>query len=58
MITAIMLPKEARAMRKLRPRTAPLFPKTAVKNRLAAVRPEFSRSSLGTAIVSVVKFMI
>lgn len=48
MMTAIMLPNEESAMRKLRPRTAPLSPKTALKKRLAAVRPEFSRSSLGT----------
>lgn len=47
-ITAIMLPKEAKAMRKLRPRTALLSPKTLLKNRLAIVNLEPAISSLGT----------
>lgn len=45
MITAIMLPKEAKAMRKLRPRTAPLLPKTFSKNRPAVVRSDALISS-------------
>ena len=52
MMTAIMLPKDARAMRKLSPRTAPLSPKTLLKNRAAVVRSEFCSSSLGTGTVS------
>ena len=52
MMTAIMLPKDARAMRKFSPRTAPLSPKTLLKNRAAVVRSEFCSSSLGTVILS------
>lgn len=52
MITAIMLPKDARAMRKFSPRTAPLSPKTLLKNRAAVVRSEFCSSILGTTTVS------
>jgi hypothetical protein len=52
MITAIMLPKDARAMRKFNPRTAPLSPKTLLKNRAAVVRSEFCSSSLGTVMLS------
>ena len=57
-ITAIMLPKEAKAMRKLRPRTAPLLPKTFVKNRLAIVSLELSISSLGTVKTCAISVVI
>lgn len=57
MITAIMLPKDARAMRKFNPRTAPLSPKTLLKNRAAVVRSEFCSSSLGTVMMSVSTYL-
>lgn len=53
MITAIMLPKDAKAMRKLSPRTALLLPKTFSKNRLAVVSFEFSISSFGTVRIAI-----
>lgn len=46
--TARRLPKELSAMRKLRPRTAPLEPKTFSKNRLAAICVECWRSVFET----------
>jgi hypothetical protein len=57
MMTAIMLPKDARAMRKFSPRTAPLSPKTLLKNNAAVVRSEFCSSSLGTGRVLVEMYL-
>lgn len=50
MITAMMFPNALRAIRKFSPRTWLLVPKTFVKKRLAAVRPDDSSSSLGTGV--------
>ena len=46
--TAMRLPNELKAIRKLRPRTPLPGPKTLVKKRLAATWVEASRSALGT----------
>lgn len=48
-ITAIRFPKELSAMRKFSPLEALEEPKTAEKNKLAAIVPEFSRFSLPTS---------
>jgi hypothetical protein len=52
-MTAIMLPKDASAMRKFNPCTALLSPKTLLKNSAAVVSLELSSSSLGTMSWSV-----
>lgn len=49
-ITEIMFPREARAIKKFRPRTAAPSPNTLEKKRLAVVSSEFASSSLGTGI--------
>jgi hypothetical protein len=48
-ITARRLPKELRAMRKLRPRVALFEPKTRLKKRLAAISRASRSSALGMA---------
>lgn len=45
----MMFPNALKAMRKLSPRTAPLSPNTLLKNRVATVVPELTRSYLDTA---------
>lgn len=45
----MMFPNALKATRKLSPRTAPLSPNTALKNKVATVVPELTRSYLVTS---------
>lgn len=47
-----MFPNALKATRKLSPRTAPLSPNTALKNKVATVVPELTRSYLDTGVVA------
>lgn len=46
-----MFPNALKATRKLSPRTAPLSPNTALKNKVATVVPELTRSYLNTEVL-------
>lgn len=46
----MMFPNALKATRKLSPRTAPLSPNTALKNKVATVVPELTRSYLDTGM--------
>lgn len=50
---ARMFPNALKATRKLRPRTAPLSPNTALKNKVATVVPELTKSYLATEVFSL-----
>lgn len=47
-----MFPNALKATRKFSPRTAPLSPNTALKNKVATVVPELTRSYLVTGMFS------
>lgn len=51
----MIFPNALKATRKLSPRTAPLSPNTALKNKVATVVPELTRSYLVTAAFLIVR---